>query len=541
MGRTRMLARVGAALLLAATAATACSSSDDAAGKAKPDKATRQADADIAAGDWDFELNVDVTNAMGRPVEIGQVAQAGSYGETYVSGGTWKAAGDAKTVVVPAASNDGNTAGHVPIFIQMKDGRKSPTQDRSASQPGDTHEDVLLVLPTVQLRLQLRHTWVHDPDSHCIANAFAGNECFWVRRNTIAVQIRQADGFQWGLDGSLSCLDPTTITGDLGDRTQAWNTFATNQMNSVKVHFRSGQELATDNAKPDVASCWGLKKELKGVRLPGMSFRDTGATAASSTTSDGPNLSGTQLPGAQLPGADFHGLKMKGVSFVGDDPANLAYADFSGADLTDVDFSNADLTGANFEGATIDSSTRFVGALLADVDLSFLDTPLTPEQIYGAGLCRTKLPVPAADAPTTTTTTPLEPPRFEGPNGICSLPFGSIVANRGAGALLMSAGPDPLVLASGGGDLDACPRASTVGPHMVILAPSSGCTTVMASQTAVSGGGDVGVGVSANGGAAGGFAYTRAPNGPYPATACPATTVTGTGKTCPLTVQPKAS
>lgn len=477
--RTRTVAL--AALVVGGMLLAACAGAGDRSTTGQGEGIDRGAQEEQVADDWDAEFDITLNNWTTKSIEVAVIVDPNQRadGKQLISispppstdgsptaAAQWQAAGRSRLIVVPPAPAGGATASQVDVHVQQKLNSTPSQTDRASKPDADGSQNVLLVLPTAQLRFRLDYDWQRADDcTH--GNSYGPTGCDYHRTRTMNVQTRDATGWMADYQTVQQCLDPMRLTNfeqEIGDATQPWNARPMDTFNTVTVDFRAPSTIATS---PCPAA------EFPNLRLPGMSLAPDSQPAAHERV----NLSGKRFPDAQMPGVDLSYAKLAGVDLSSARRANLAYARLAHTDLTDATFSDAILAGADFTGATV-TNASFRNAVLYDVDLSTTTGTLPWQNLAGAHLCRTKLPESTIeDYKATTKRT--DPPDVD---GSCDEKITGMMGSApGNVALVDTNSSVPLTLAAQSGSFD-CAMASVAGAFSTLAWPAPACWGIYGSS-----------------------------------------------------------
>jgi hypothetical protein len=470
------------ALVLAATLGAllaSCSSGDGDAGDAdaevgRPDRGAQEQ----GVRGWEVEFVVKIANASSKPLEVGVSHDPQGRFEQLISSvdptdPTYsrlaviqpQGAGSVKALVVPA-SPDGTTEQELDLLVQQKIGTDSTYVNSSQSQPAGATQDLMIVLPTIQLRFRTDYVWELQ---RCTGQVTLGSKrCTWERKATVNIQTRGGDGYQRHYQDMQYCYDPTRLPNfgsEIGDPAQYWNAVPAERISTITIDVRG----AADMAKPCTTTPEGQPpKNYPAAFMPGMSL------SPGDNPGPGLNLARLRLADAQMPGIDLRKANLTASDFSGTRRANLAYAQLDGTSLGAVNFSDAILVGASFDGATLvdakGNAALFPGAVLTDVDLSKTTGALPWNNISTAKFCRTTLPESTLQEYRSKNGG--EDPDL---NAACGDKLSSIMGASGGNVMLVdTSSMVPLTLLLQSGSFD-CPMPSAVGSFGAIPHPAPTC------------------------------------------------------------------
>lgn len=440
-----------------------CSSGEAAEGPDGPDRDAQQQD--VGTG-WDLEFHVLFRNATSKPVEIG-VATDPALGPDHkqlvsvaTDGVQWQSAGSGRVLVVPPSPDGGLTVKEVDLFVQQKVGAPRVRKDQPIKPDSDGSQDLLVSLPTMQLRFRQDYDWQRADG--CGNTPLGGQgPCDYTRVSTMNVQTRFANGWQAGYSSIHKCLDPTELVNfdtEIGDPTKSWNAKPADDFDTVTIDLRSPTTMAKQVC-PDTS--------YPGTVLTAMSLAPTSKPSAT----DRVNWSGKKLPDAQLAGADLSWANLSGLDLSGDHRANLAYARLRHTNLRGAILSDAILAGADLTGADV-TNASFRDALLYDVDLSTTTGTLLWQDVQGAHFCNTTLPA-ATIADYQLATGATDPPDT---NGSCDEKITAAMGAPAGGTVLVDTNSSvPLTLLTQSSSFD-CSLPSAVGSFGSLPLPAAGCT-----------------------------------------------------------------
>lgn len=475
MERTRTTPAILIALGLLLGVTSACSSdgspSADGTPTSKPDRGAQE---NRVAGDWDVEFNVLINNSTLKPMEVGVSLDPHNVpnGEQNVVSATPgiqpQAAGNGTVFVVPPSPDGGETASQLNLYVQEKIGTSMVRENRAQRPDVEGPQDLLIVLPTAQLRFRVDYSWKSE---NCGHNPYGTSPCDYRRIGTMNIQTRDATGFQIPISTlqARQCFDPMNMPNfkaEVGGLDQAWNAKPVADLDTVTVDYRSATTMT-----PIAAKCTEAK--YPAVRLPGISLAP--ATKPVEDTKRF-NLSGRNLPGAEMPGIDLTYANLDSTDFTGAGRSNLAYARLAHANLVNTIFTGANLAGADLTDADV-TDASFRNTILYDVDLTaakLKDNRILPwANVSGAHLCRTKLP--AATIADYVATIPDADPDGPDLNGSCGESIASMMGRLGANAVLVDTNSSvPLTLVRQYGSFD-CAMASSAGSFGLLPWPATAC------------------------------------------------------------------